>query len=78
MDQALKGDAGQCQETTKVQGKKNWSSLLLQHPWTRKGSLDHIEYDSEQDDHGALPPSFSAYGQNPAGVTCHFTQRGNS
>lgn len=22
MDQALKGDAGQCQETTKVQGKK--------------------------------------------------------
>lgn len=45
MDQTLKGDAGQCQETTKVQkGKKEKSgSFGIPCLWTRKGSLDHIE-----------------------------------
>lgn len=49
MDKSPKGEAGQCQETTKVQGRKKknskfWNSLLLQLQWSRKGSLDRIEW----------------------------------
>lgn len=49
MDKSPKREAGQCQETTKVQGRKKknskfWNSLLLQLQWSRKWSLDRIEF----------------------------------
>lgn len=70
MDQTLKGGSWSMSGNHKSTGGGKkwqfWNSLLLQHPWTRKASLDHIEWDLNK--RMVEPcPVLSAYGQNIAG-----------
>lgn len=76
MDQILKGDAGQCQETTKVQGKNCSFGIpcfysthgLIKGVWiTSSGILNKTTME--------LCPILSAYRQNAARVTCHLNSR---
>lgn len=76
MDQTLKGDAGQCQETTKVQGKNCSFGIpcfysthgLIKGVWiTSSGILNKTTME--------LCPILSAYRQNAARVTCHLNSR---
>lgn len=76
MNQTLKGDAGQCQETTKVQGENGSfgilcfysSSGLIKGVWiTSSRILNKTTIE--------LCPVLSAYGQNTARVTCHLNSR---
>lgn len=77
MDQTLKGDAGQCQPTTKVQGKKNCSfgtprfnstHGLVKGVWITSGRV--LNKTAVE-----LCPVLSADGQNTAPVTCHLNSR---
>lgn len=67
-DQTLKGDAGQCQETTNVQGEGKWS-FRVPCCYTIHGpkSLGPIEKDYPQNDHGPLPCPLTCHLKEPNG-----------